>query len=297
MDSTSQHVVKHDGHPNHGHPPSGPQQPIGQPYWCANFTPPNAVSDTFTYDTGFGDTPGWGNNELENYTNDPNNSFYRGDGKLVIRAVANSNRTDPYRVLKYTSARLTTKQTLSKQCGFVAAVLTPPCASGVWPAFWMLPKAPFSWPTQGEVDIFESWNGDLINHSSLHWGNFDTADAKKHRTIETSTPGMARPEGHMYGFAWDQKEDKDGSPGRLVWYVDWKPVMKADIPLGTRRMSNYSIIFNIAMGGNVIQNVTPVDGVYELVVHSLELYEAPPGGWGQFNNDYHTAAEGKYYQP
>ena len=269
------------------------QLPTGQPCWRANFTPPNLVSDTFKYDIGFGDN-GWGNDELEYYTKEPNNSFCRADGKLVIRAVANCNRKDPYR---YTSARLISHRTLGQQRGFLAAVLTPPCASGVWPAFWMLPSKPAKWPDHGEVDIFESWNGDLVNHSSLHWGNFTTDDRDKHRTVQTNTPGMAHPEGHMYGFAWDQKEDEDGSPGQLVWYVDWKPVMKASTAPGTRRISDYSILFNVAMGGTVLQKAVPVDGVYELVVHSLELYEAPPGGWSQFSNDYNAAAEGEKYKP
>jgi hypothetical protein len=99
MDSTSQYAVKYDDHP-----PYGPQQPIGQPYWQADFTPSpwNLVSATFTYDLGSG-KDGWGNHELQNYTADPNNSFYRGDKKLVIRAVANNHRPDPF---KYTSARL-----------------------------------------------------------------------------------------------------------------------------------------------------------------------------------------------
>jgi hypothetical protein len=150
----------------------------------------------------------------------------------------------------------------------------------------------FHWPTTGEVDIFESWNGDLVNHSSLHWGDFKKEDANKHHSIDTNTPDMARPEGRMYGFAWDQEEDKDGSPGRMVWYVDWKPVMKASTPPGTRKMSDYTILFNVTLGGDAIQNVAPVDGVYELVVHSLDLYEAPPGGWSEFNNEYNTTAEG-----
>ena len=287
MDSTSQHVVKQNGHPKACHPPSGPQQPIGQPYWQADFTPPNRVSAMFTQHTGFGDPQGWGNDELQYYTADSNNSFYRADKKLVIRAVANSS---PYQFLKYTSARLTSKRTLGKKCGFLAAVLTPPCASGVWPAFWMLPQEPFKWPAEGEVDIFESWNGDLINHSSLHWGHFTELD--KNRTTEIKPPDMARPEGHMYGFAWEQQEDKDGSPGRMVWYVDWKPVMRASIPPGTRKMSEYAILINVALGGNVVNHVAPRDGEYELVVHSLELYDTPPGGWSQFSNDYNTTTGG-----
>ena len=119
MDSTTQHSIAHHGQPQPGHPPPGTtylaygsQQPIGQPYWAAAFTPSAPVSVAFKHQTGHGDPPGWGNNELQNYTADANNSFYRGDGKLVVRAVANSNRPPDFR---YTSARLTSLQTLGRQ--------------------------------------------------------------------------------------------------------------------------------------------------------------------------------------
>jgi beta-glucanase (GH16 family) len=283
MDSTSQYAVKQNGDPQPCHLPSRPQQPIGQPYWQADFSPSNPVSVTFIHKTGVGEPPGWGNNELEHYTADAANSFYTNDRKLVIRAIANSNLPIP----SYTSARLVSIQTLSRKCGFVAAVLTPPCAMGVWPAFWMLPQEPSDWPTGGEVDIFESWNGDCVNHSSLHWGTFDK-DKDKHRTIEKNMHDMARPEGHMYGFAWDQEEDEGGSPGRLVWYVDGQPVMKASIPVGTKKMSDYTILFNVAMGGDVVNRMAPIDGEYELVVHSLQMYDTPPGGWSQFHDDYNS---------
>jgi hypothetical protein len=293
MDSIPQHPIKHNGHPQPGNPPSGPQQPISQPYWRADFDPSTPLSAKFTHEIGVGDPVGWGNSELEYYTDDANNSFYRGDKKLVVRAVANSNRHDNNNQRQYTSARITSVDTLGRKCGFLAAVLTPPCASGVWPAFWMLPKKPYNWPTDGEVDIFESWNGDLINHHSLHWGKFIHADNDKHLTIARAAPGMARPEGTMYGFAWDQQEDKVGSPGRLVWYLDGKPTMKTDIPAISRKMSDFTILFNVALGGNLVQGAAPIDGVYELVVHSLEMYDAPPGGWSKFENDYKMAAEGQ----
>lgn len=69
-------------------------------------------------------------------------------------------------------------------------------------------------------------------------------------------------------------EDKNGSPDRLVWYLNGEAVMKADIPAGTRKMSDFTILINVAMGGNVTHSTTPVDGVYDLVVHSLEMHDA-----------------------
>ena len=78
----------------------------------------------------------------------------------------------------------------------------------------------------------------------------------------------------------------------MVWYVNGKAVMKASIPDGTRKMSDWQIIINVSLGGNLVENVAPVDGVYELVVHSLQLHDAPAGGWGQFDRDWNAAPEG-----
>ena len=81
----------------------------------------------------------------------------------MLRAVANNGCPNPEQ--KYTSARLVSRQTLARDQGVLTAVILSPCAEGIWPAFWLLPQEPFAWPTDGEVDIAETWNGDRANHS------------------------------------------------------------------------------------------------------------------------------------
>ncbi len=193
---------------------------------------------------------------------------------------------------KYTSARLISAQSLERPKGCLTAVLTPPCASGIWPAFWLLPKKPFSWPTDGEVDIFESWNGDNINHSCLHWGHYNGEDWNKHRAVYTPIPTMGQ-QPHTFSFAWDDERENGGQSGRLVWYIDGNPVMKASVPQGTRLMRDYRIILNVAMGGNVCGGKLPSDGHYDLVVHELKMTEEPVGGWGRFGADWERTREGK----
>jgi hypothetical protein len=70
--------------------------------------------------------------------------------------------------------------------------------------------------------------------------------------------------------------------------------MKAEIPPGARRISDWQVIINIAMGGNVCQGKTPRDGYYDMVVHELRMVEEPTGGWGRFENDWHGAPEGHH---
>ena len=69
--------------------------------------------------------------------------------------------------------------------------------------------------------------------------------------------------------------------------------MKADIPPGTRRISDWNIILNVAMGGNVCGGRLPSDGTYDFVVHELKMSEEPIGGWNQFGMDWQRGREGK----
>ncbi|KAK0640332.1 Beta-glucanase [Lasiodiplodia hormozganensis] len=265
-------------------PPPIPTHPTALPhYWAPILDPSAAVSVNFEHKQGAG---GWGNNEAQTYTADARNSFHTPNGALVLRAIADRNAPEGQ---QYTSARLVSRQPLARDRGFLQVRITAPSAKGIWPAFWLLPREPFTWPGDGEVDIFEAWNGVRQNHACLHWGHFNGEDWNKHRVVETPIPQLDDPNGRWYGFSWDQ----DGPTGRMVWYVDGMPVMKAPIPPGTRRLADFQIIINIAMGGNVNQNALPEDGQYEMVIHSLKLHEEPSGGWAAFERDWATAAEGR----
>jgi beta-glucanase (GH16 family) len=254
-------------------------------YWNPTFAPHIPVSEYFDYNTGGG---GWGNNELQTYTSDPTNSFHTNDNTLILRCTVDSRRTGAER---YTSARLVSKQRLGRRRGYLTATITPPRGKGVWPAFWLLPEEPFKWPQDGEVDIFEAWNGSDVNHSCLHWGGYsDWRDKSKHRVITTRIPAIEGQ--HEYGFAWDQVEGK-GDGGYMIWYIDGKPVMRATRPRGTRRLECWRILLNIAVGGNVCNGNTPNDGSYDMVVSKLIMSDEPPGGWERFGQDWNSAPEGR----
>jgi beta-glucanase (GH16 family) len=239
------------------------------------------VTENFRHELG---AHGWGNNEAQNYVDSPANSFHH-DNRLIVRGLVQNGT--------YTSARLTSHRTLGRPRGYLSATILAPCAEGIWPAYWMLPQDPFVWPTDGEIDIFESWNGDAKNHSCLHWGHYNGEDWDKHRVAETHIPDMhARP--HTFGFAWMEEEGQiPGWRGRLVWFVDGRPVMKANIPPGTRRLEEYRILINVAMGGNVCGGKLPKDGYYDLVVSDLMMCEEPVGGWEEFERAWNVAPEGK----
>ncbi|GAB7356727.1 hypothetical protein MBLNU459_g7634t1 [Dothideomycetes sp. NU459] len=270
-------------YPSHAAP-----QHHSHPYWQPRFDASAPVSANFKHEEG---QHGWGNNESQNYTSSPQNSFHASDGSdtLVLHAVAQTSHPDHGQ--KYTSARLSSHQTLARPRGCLSARITAPVARGIWPAFWLLPHDPFVWPTDGEVDIMEAWDGDAVNHSCLHWGHFNGQDWDKHRVVESPIRGITSAQGVRFDFAWD--EDEATGQGKLVWYIDGRVVMKADKPRGTRPMRDYRILINVAMGGNVCQGHLPSNGVFEMRVRELAMWDAPPGGWGAFENDWRSGKEGK----
>lgn len=110
--------------------------------------------------------------------------------------------------------------------------------------------------------------------------------------MEVHVPDMSRRPVRV-AFAWMQERDEDGAPGRLIWYLDGRPVMKATIPAGTRRLSDWKIIINVAMGGNVCGGQLPDNGTFDFVFQELVLAEEPAGGWSRFEVDYNGTQEGK----
>ena len=86
---------------------------------------PNAAN--WRYDIGGW---GWGNNELQFYTDSVNNSYLDG-GALIIEA-----RKEDFGGKKYTSARLLTQRKFKYGIFEMRAKL--PRGKGTWPAFWLL---------------------------------------------------------------------------------------------------------------------------------------------------------------
>ncbi|KAI1003934.1 hypothetical protein K3495_g4274 [Podosphaera aphanis] len=276
------HPTKPPGPPYPNPCPPATCPPYINTYWRPDFHPSIPLWTYFEQETG---AHGWGNNESQNYTQSPANSFFTPDRKLVVRAIARPHApNDPY-----TSARLVSAQTLARNAGCLTAWLSVPSARGVWPAFWLLPTEPCSWPTDGEVDICEAWNGSPVNHSCLHWGHYNAEDSSKHRVRETpiGPPGRV----HEFSFVWEQAPDDKG--GRVMWYIDAQPVMRACLPEGIRPMRDFRIILNVAMGGNVCQGALPDEGVYDFVVHELKMEDGPPGGWVKFAQDWNNTSDGK----
>jgi len=128
--------------------------------WQDEFNLDGAPDDSkWVFDLGAG---GWGNNELQTYTNDSMN-IYVEEGSLRITAINSGG--------SFSSARIKTQGKFDQKYGRFEARILLPWGPGIWPAFWMLGSdiETNPWPQCGEIDIME-YRGQEPNliHGSVH---------------------------------------------------------------------------------------------------------------------------------
>jgi beta-glucanase (GH16 family) len=124
--------------------------------WSDEFNGTSIDPAKWGYDIGTGAAQGlwgWGNGELQHYTDNTNNA-HLNNGQLIITA-----REETFAGSSYTSARLVTKNRFSQTHGKWEARIDLPTGQGIWPAFWML-RENNPWP--GEIDIMGTFRGAVM---------------------------------------------------------------------------------------------------------------------------------------
>ena len=156
--------------------------------------------------TAYGLPVGWGNEELQYYTNRASN-LEVSNGILKITA-----REESFGGRPYTSARIRSMGNFEFKWGRVEARMKLPSTSGVWPALWMLPTdSPYGgWASSGEIDIMESVNlADRI-YGTLHFGAGWPQNSSTGGSLANGTDFSQ--DFHIYALEWD--------PDQIRWYVD-----------------------------------------------------------------------------
>ena len=119
-------------------------------------------STKWSYNTG---GHGWGNQELQFYTENRRENARIENGHLIIEA-----HKEPWEGAKYTSARMVSQGKGEWQYGRVEVKAKIPSGLGTWPAIWMLAtNEPLAWPDDGELDIMEhvGHNPGFV-HGTIH---------------------------------------------------------------------------------------------------------------------------------
>jgi beta-glucanase (GH16 family) len=191
---------------------------------------------------------GWGNNELEYYTADPENLSLDGEGHLVITARELDTETDLvcwYGPCEFTSARLKTQDRLEFTYGRVEASLKLPEGEGLWPAFWMLGSDSDTaiWPNSGELDIMEFIGSEPgVIYGTAHGPGYVGAEGLG-GSVDL---GLDLSAGfHEYAMEWE--------PDELRWFVDdrlFATVHREDVPGEWVFDHPFYLLLNLAVGGN-----------------------------------------------
>src|SRR6185369_5888891 len=150
---------------------------------------------------------GWGNNELEYYTNRAANA-QRKSGNLVITAIKEN-----YGGSAYTSARIKTQGFFEHTYGRVEARIKIPFGQGIWPAFWMLGAdiATNPWPACGEIDIMENIGKEPATaHGTIHGPGYSGGSGIG--SAYTLPSGKLSDAFHLYAIEW--------SPNEIKFFVD-----------------------------------------------------------------------------
>jgi beta-glucanase (GH16 family) len=239
---------------------------------------------------------GWGNEELQYYTKNPDNVFIR-DSLLHIRAIKESLHG-----CGYTSARMKTRRRdgtalFTKQYGRFEVRAKVPHGKGMWPALWLLPQddAYGPWAASGEIDIMEIV-GERPNEylGTIHFGStFPKRELVTH--VHKFAGGSTVGEFHIYAVEWE--------PGEIRWLVDgvlwakqtfwWSCSRQRDGKGGVARSAAdlnpwpapfdqpFYLVMNVAVGGNFpgAPN-TATQFPADLVIDYVRVYDKI-GGYGE----------------
>lgn len=211
--------------------------------WADEFDTPGLPDTTrWRYDLGNGcpNICGWGNNELEYYTQNRKENAWVEDGLLHITA-----RKEEMEGFHYTSARMLSRA--SWRYGRVEVRANLPSGLGTWPAIWMLSSdwKYGGWPESGEIDIMEhvGYNDQKI---------FGTVHTKAFNHVQGTQRGdsiaIKNCERKFHVYAIDWTEDS------IVFSVDNKQYFTfaktgntfAEWPFD----QPFLLLLNVAVGGN-----------------------------------------------
>lgn len=211
--------------------------------WADEFDGTDVNTDNWNFQTGGG---GWGNDEVQYYTNGANSSV--SNGLLTIEVKQETIGSNDY-----TSSRMNTSGKFDFKYGRIEVRATLPSTNGTWPAIWTLPTNWIygDWPNSGEIDIMEHSATYGYGHvfGTIHTEAYNHTNGTQQGggvTFEDVTNTF-----HTYALEW--------YPDHLDWYFDDELVFtfaneyktSAEWPFD----DEHHLLLNVAVGGSLGGNI------------------------------------------
>lgn len=230
--------------------------------WYEDFSVNGAPNTNhWNYQTGGG---GWGNNEVQYYTNGEN--VVIEDGVLIIEARKEQRGTNTF-----TSTRMNTAGKVDILYGRIEVRAKLPRTGGTWPAIWMMPTdgAYGGWPNSGEIDIMEHTGNDYGHvFGTIHTGAYN-------HILGTQSGGgidmdNVTDEFHTYTLEW--------YPTHMDWYIDDVHIFNFENEYKTSAEwpfdKHFHLLLNIAIGGN-LGGTVDMNGVWpqQMIVDYIKVYD------------------------
>lgn len=242
-------------------------------FWSDEFSSSSLDSGKWNYNEGTGcpSLCGWGNNELQTFTNNSGNLYFK-DSNLIIEANHDGSR--------YNSARINTDDKFEFKYGRVDIRAAMPSASGTWTALFMLNKdytisnPGAYWPSGGEIDIMEYLGED---HNDImgtgHYGKDFPANHRYNSKHYSSQSGQSFNEAYyVYSIVWE--EDKITWLVNDVEYHSITPQITRSNGQPYPFNDSFYLIFALSVGGNLPKATPNLSSFPDyLIVDYIRVYK------------------------
>lgn len=226
--------------------------------WADEFNVAGAPDPTkWKYDIGTG-SGGWGNQELQYYTDRAENAIV-SNGTLKITA-----KRENHMGMGFTSARLLTQDKFAFKYGKIEVKAKLPAGVGTWPAVWMLGNniKTVGWPACGEIDIVEHRGSELNKiFGTLHYPGRSGANPNGSTKIISN----ATTEFHIYTVEWFADAIKIYVDNQLYHTV----ANATNIPFN----HEFFLLANVAMGGTFGGAVDPNFSSATMEIDYIRIYK------------------------
>jgi beta-glucanase (GH16 family) len=196
-------------------------------------------STKWGYDVG---GSGWGNNELQFYTQGRIENARVQNGHLIIEA-----RKESMQNSNYTSSRMVSKNKGDWKYGRIEVKAKLPKGKGIWPAIWMLPTRSTygGWPKSGEIDIMEfvGYMPDSV-FGTVHTGSFNHMIGTQ-KTGRIALKDLANAF-HVYAIEWTADKISFLIDGKSYFQFENNKSGSGAWPFD----QEFHLILNVAVGGN-----------------------------------------------